>query len=81
LLVRDFISGYTCWTKNGEYKAAVLEDTDVGGDDDIDQMNHSWTEQNMAREDTNIDCKICSWNTRTSDKYSYLTPSSIYLTI
>jgi hypothetical protein len=81
LLVRDFMSGYTCWTKNGEYKVAVLEDTDVGGDDDIDQMNHSWTEQNMAREDTNIDCRICSWNTRTSDKYSYLTPSSIYLTI
>jgi hypothetical protein len=27
------------------------EDTDVGGDDDIDQMNHCWMEQNMAGED------------------------------
>jgi hypothetical protein len=24
------------------------EDTNVGGDDDVEQMNHCWTEQNMA---------------------------------
>jgi hypothetical protein len=44
LLVRGFMSGYTCWTEHGEYKEVVLEDTDVGGDDDVDQMNHCWTE-------------------------------------
>jgi hypothetical protein len=32
----------------------VLEDTDVGGDDDVDQMNHYWTEHNMAREDNDV---------------------------
>jgi hypothetical protein len=53
LLVRGFMSGYTCWTVHGEYKE-VLEDTDVGGDDDVDQMHHCWTEQNMTREDTNV---------------------------
>jgi hypothetical protein len=30
------------------------EDTDVGGDDDLDQMNHCWVEQNMAGEDTDV---------------------------
>jgi hypothetical protein len=30
------MSGYTCWTEHGEYKMVVLEDTDVGGDDDVD---------------------------------------------
>jgi hypothetical protein len=30
--------------EHSEYKEVVLEDNDVGGDDDIDQMNHSWTE-------------------------------------
>jgi hypothetical protein len=30
------------------------EDTDVGGDYDVDQMNHCWTEQNMARADTDV---------------------------
>jgi hypothetical protein len=54
LLVRGFMSGYTCWTVHGEYKEVVLEDTDVGGDDDVDQMHHCWTEQNMTREDTNV---------------------------
>jgi hypothetical protein len=54
LLVRGFMSGYTCWTEHGEYKEVVLEDTNVGGDDDVDQMNHYWTEQNMAREDTDV---------------------------
>jgi hypothetical protein len=44
LLVRGFMSGYTCWMEHGEYKEVVLEDTDVGGDDDVDQMNHCWTE-------------------------------------
>jgi hypothetical protein len=38
--VRGFMNGYTCWTKHGEYKEVVLEDTDVEGDDDVDQMNH-----------------------------------------
>jgi hypothetical protein len=32
----------------------VLEDTDVVGDDDVDQMNRYWMEQNMAREDTDV---------------------------
>jgi hypothetical protein len=32
------MSGYTCWTKHGEYKEVV------GGDDDVDEMNHYWTE-------------------------------------
>jgi phage-related minor tail protein len=32
----------------------VGEDTDVGGDDDVDQMNHFWIEQNMAWEDTDM---------------------------
>jgi hypothetical protein len=54
LLVRGFMSGYTCWTEHGEYKEVVLEDTDVRGDDDVDQINHSCTEQNMAREDTDV---------------------------
>jgi hypothetical protein len=30
------------------------KDTDVGGDDDVDQMNHYWTEQNMTGEDTDV---------------------------
>jgi hypothetical protein len=54
LLVRGFMSGYTCWTEHNEYKVVVLEDTNAGGDDDVDQMNHCWTEQNMAREDTHM---------------------------
>jgi hypothetical protein len=54
LLVRAFMSGYTCWTEHSEYKEVVLEDTDVGGDVDIDQTNHCWAEQNMAREDTDM---------------------------
>jgi hypothetical protein len=54
LLVRGFMSGYTYWMEHNEYKEVVLEDTDVGGDDDVDQMNHCWTEQNMAREDTDV---------------------------
>jgi hypothetical protein len=29
---------------HSEYKEVVLEDTDVGGDDDVDQTNHCWTE-------------------------------------
>jgi hypothetical protein len=40
LLVRGFMSGYNCWTQHGEYKEVVLEETDVGGDDDVDQMNY-----------------------------------------
>jgi hypothetical protein len=40
LLVRDFILGYTCWTEHGEHKVVVLEDTDVGDGDDVDQTNH-----------------------------------------
>jgi hypothetical protein len=54
LLIRGFVSGYTYWTEHGEYKEVVLEDTDVGGDDDVDQTNHWWVEQNMAREDTDV---------------------------
>jgi hypothetical protein len=42
-LVRGSMSGYTCWMEHGEYQEVVLEDTDVGGDDDIDLMNHCWT--------------------------------------
>jgi hypothetical protein len=30
------------------------EDTDVGGDDDVDQANHCWIELNMARDPTGI---------------------------
>jgi hypothetical protein len=30
------------------------KDTDVGGDDDVDQTNHCWTEQNMTGEDTDV---------------------------
>jgi hypothetical protein len=37
------MSGYICWTEHGEYKEVVLEETDVGGDNDVDQMNHCWT--------------------------------------
>jgi hypothetical protein len=37
------VSGYTCWTKHDEYKEVVLEDTDVGGDNDVDHMNYCWT--------------------------------------
>jgi hypothetical protein len=48
LLVRGFMSGYTCWTEHGEYKEVV------GGDDDVDQMNHCWMEQNMARDDIDV---------------------------
>jgi hypothetical protein len=40
LLIRGFVSGYTYWMEHGEYKEVVLEDTDVGGDDDVDQTNH-----------------------------------------
>jgi hypothetical protein len=32
------MSGYICWTEHGEYKEVV------GVDDDVDQMNHCWTE-------------------------------------
>jgi hypothetical protein len=38
LLVRGFMSGYTYWTKHDEYKKVV------GVDDDVDEMNHCWTE-------------------------------------
>jgi hypothetical protein len=48
LLIRGFMSGYTCWTEHGEYKEVV------GGDDNVDETNHCWTEQNMAREDTDV---------------------------
>jgi hypothetical protein len=48
LLVRGFMSGYTCWTEHGEYKEVV------GDDDDVDEMNHCLTERNMAREDTDV---------------------------
>jgi hypothetical protein len=48
------MSGYTYWTEHGEYKEFVLEDTDVGGDDDVHQTNHYWTGQNMTREDTDV---------------------------
>jgi hypothetical protein len=54
LLVRGFMSGYTCWTEHGEQKKVVLEDTDVGGDDNVDQMHHCWMEQNMSGEDTDV---------------------------
>jgi hypothetical protein len=27
------------WTEHGEYKEVVLEDTDVGGDDDVDDLD------------------------------------------
>jgi hypothetical protein len=40
--------------EHSEYKEVVHEDTDVGGDGDVDQMNHCWMEQNMAREDTDV---------------------------
>jgi hypothetical protein len=40
LIVRGFMSGYTCWTEHSEYKEFVLKDTDVRGDDDVDQMNY-----------------------------------------
>jgi hypothetical protein len=40
LLVRGFMSGYTCWTEHGEWKEVVLEDTDVRGDGDVDQTKH-----------------------------------------
>jgi hypothetical protein len=42
------MSGYTYWTEHGEYKEVVK------GDDDVDEMNHCWTEQNMTREDTDV---------------------------
>jgi hypothetical protein len=54
LLVRDFMTGYTCWTEHSEYKEVVLEDTNMGGDDHVDHMNHCSTEYNMAREDTDV---------------------------
>jgi hypothetical protein len=38
LLVRGFMSRYTCWTEHGEYWDVV------GGDDDVDEMNYCWTE-------------------------------------
>jgi hypothetical protein len=50
------MSRYTCWTEHGEYKEVVLEETDVGGDNDVDQMNHCWMKQNMVREDTDVGC-------------------------
>jgi hypothetical protein len=40
--------------KHSKHKEVVLEDIDVGDVDDVDQMNHCWTEQNMAGEDTNV---------------------------
>jgi hypothetical protein len=48
LLAKGFMSGYTYWTEHGEYKEIV------GGDDDVDEMNHCWTEQNMTGEDTDV---------------------------
>jgi hypothetical protein len=54
VLVGGFMSEYTCWMEHGEYKDVVLGDTDLASDDDVDQMNHCWTKQNMAREDTNV---------------------------
>jgi hypothetical protein len=42
------MSEYTCWTEHYEYKEVV------GIDDDVDQTNHCWMEQNMAREDTDV---------------------------
>jgi hypothetical protein len=61
LLVRGFMSGYTYWTEHGEYKE-VVEGYDV-----VDQMNHCWTEQNMAiddivvRDDDNADQMNYCW--------------------
>jgi hypothetical protein len=54
LLVRGFMSGYTCWTEHGEYKEVVLEDTDIEGDYDVHQMNQCLTEQNAVGEDTDV---------------------------
>jgi hypothetical protein len=54
LLVRCFMSGYTCWMEHSEYKEIVLEDTNVRGDNDVDKMNHCWMEQNMEGEDTDV---------------------------
>jgi hypothetical protein len=48
LLVRGFLSRYTYWTEHSEYKEVM------GVDDDVDQTNHCWMEQNMAREDTDL---------------------------
>jgi hypothetical protein len=48
LLVTGFMSGYTYWTEHGEYKEVVE------GYDDVDQTNHCWMEQNMARDDTDV---------------------------
>jgi hypothetical protein len=48
------MSGYTCWMEHGKHKEVVLEDIDVGDVDDVDQMNHCWTEQNMVGEDTDV---------------------------
>jgi hypothetical protein len=48
LLLRGFMSGYNYWTEHSEYKEVV------GGDDDVDETNHCWTDQNMAREDTDV---------------------------
>jgi hypothetical protein len=39
LLVRGFMSEYTYWMEHGEYKEVMLEDTDVGGDDDVDGLD------------------------------------------
>jgi hypothetical protein len=36
LLVRGFMSGYTCLTEHSKYKEVMLKDTNVGGDDDVD---------------------------------------------
>jgi hypothetical protein len=38
LLVRGFMSGYTCRMEHGEYKEVL------GGDDDVNEMNHCWME-------------------------------------
>jgi hypothetical protein len=54
LFARGFMSGYTCWTEHGEHNEVVLEDTDVGGDDDIHQSNHCRTEQNLVGEDIDV---------------------------
>jgi hypothetical protein len=42
------MSGYTRWIEHSEYKEIV------GGDDDVDEMNHCWSKQNMAGEDTDV---------------------------
>jgi hypothetical protein len=61
LLVRGFMSRYTCQTEHSEYKVVV------GVDDDVHQMHHCWTKQNMARDDTdvrdddNVDQMNCCW--------------------